>query len=211
MTPDRETANRFDDLVRTAIRDRKAGRAEIVSQLAALPLEKLASVPPSALASIGPRGLAVLAARRADLAGLAPKAETKREVPATASAAVPRNRNKHRAFLPTLWLCCGIVLVAMSFEPAAVLMRGMSSDDLLSRNENSWPRCHRLDQFTDGCVYRTSAPSLTFRRAATYLRMDVSDLTRLNPHLIASSTTPLATGSLIVVLRDIARISGETQ
>ncbi len=73
MTHDPKTPVDFDALVQTAIREGKDGRAEIVRQLCALPLERLAAVPASALALIGPEGLAALAARRAEFAGLAPK------------------------------------------------------------------------------------------------------------------------------------------
>lgn len=208
MTHDRKTPVDFDALVQTAIREGKDGRAEIVRQLCALPLERLAAVPASALALIGPEGLTVLAARRAEFAGLAPKpGPMVGSSPATATK-TPANAVRRWRFSPTVWLCAGIVLAALSFDRIAAMTLPPASSGPLSRNASDWPRCLRLDARTDGCVYRTSGNRLSLTKAAALLRIDAGDLAGLNRHLAGNGNQPLPAGSLIVVLRDRARLIG---
>lgn len=208
MMHDPKTQVDFDELVKTAIREGKDGRAEIVRQLSVLPLERLASVPASALALIGPEGLAALAARRAEFAGLAPKAAPMvRSGPATVMTAPARAVRRWR-LSPTVWLCTGIVLAALSFDRIAAMALPSASSGPLSRNASEWPRCHRLDRHTDGCVYRTGGNRLSLARAATLLRMEAGDLAGLNRHLAGNGDQRLPAGSLIVVLRDRTRLSG---
>lgn len=211
MTHDPGQQTDFDALVRTAIREGRDGRAEIVRQLCALPLERLAAVPASALALIGPEGLATLAAHRAEFAGLAPKrGPITGSVPAIAMTAPMRPARRWRVS-PTIWFCTGIVLAAMSFDRmAAMVVPPPSTAKPLSRNASDWPRCQRLDRHTDGCVYRTGGNRLTLARAAVLLRMDAGDLAGLNRHLAGNGDQPLPVGSLIVVLRDRTRLSGRS-
>ncbi len=211
MTHDPVQLTDFDALVRTAIREGRDGRAEIMRQLCALPLERLATVPASALALIGPQGLAALAARRAEFAGLAPKpGPITGSVPATAMAAPVRPVRRWHVS-PTIWLCTGIVLAALSFDRvAAMVSPPPSASRPLSRNASDWPRCLRLGRHTDGCVYRTGGNRLTLARAAALLRMDAVDLAGLNRHLAGIGDQPLPAGSLIVILRDRTRLSGRS-
>jgi len=211
MTHDPGQQTDFDALVRTAIREGRDGRAEIVRQLCALPLERLAAVPASALALIGPEGLAVLAAHRAEFAGLAPKrGPITGSVPAIAMTAPVRPARRWRVS-PTIWLCASIVLAALSFDRvAAMVAPPPSASGPLSRNASDWPRCQRLDRHTDGCVYRTGGNRLTLARAATFLRMDAGDLAGLNRHFAGIGDRPLPAGALIVVLRDRTRLSGRS-
>lgn len=200
----------FDKVVKTAIREGKDGRAEIVRQLCALPLERLAAVPPAALAMIGPEGLAALAARRAEFAGLAPKpGPMVMSSPATATAA-PARVVRRRVLSPTVWLCAGIVLAALSFDRLAAMVVPPGLAGPLSRNASDWPRCLRLDARTDGCVYRTGGDRLSLARAAALLRMDAGDLAGLNRHLVGNGYQSLPAGSFIVVLRDPTRLSGSS-
>lgn len=211
MTHDPGQQTDLDALVRTAIREGRDGRAEIVRQLCMLPVERLATVPASALALIGPDGLAALAAHRTEFAGLAPKTgPITGSVPATAMTAPVRLVRRWRVS-STIWLCAGIVLSALSFDRmAAMVMPSPSATGPLSRNASDWPRCQRLDRHMDGCVYRTGGNRLTLARAAALLRMDASDLAGLNRHLTGNGDQPLPTGSLIVVLRDRMRLSGRS-
>jgi hypothetical protein len=208
MMRDPKTQVDFDALVQMAIREGKDGWAEIVRQLCALPLERLAAVPSSALALIGSEGLAALAACRAEFAGLAPKpGAIIGSVPATAMTAPKRPARRWRVS-PTIWLCAGIVLAALSFDRVAAMVVQAPVAGPLSRNASQWPRCERLDQHTDGCVYRTGGSRLTLARAAALLRIDAADLSNLNRHLAGNGDQPLPAGSLIIVLRDRARLSG---
>jgi hypothetical protein len=208
MTHDPGQQTDFDALVRTAIREGRDGRAEIVRQLCALPLERLAAVPASALALIGPEGLAALAAHRAEFAGLASKpGPIVGDGPAMVMTTPTRPVRRWRVS-PTVWFCAGIVLAAMSFDRvAAVVAPPPSATGPLSHNASDWPRCQRLDRHTDGCVYRTGGNRLTLAKAATFLRMDAGDLASLNRHLAGIGDQPLPAGSLIVVLRDRTRLS----
>ena len=208
MTHDPQQSTDFDALVQTAIREGRDGRAEIVRQLCRLPVERLATVPASALALIGPEGLATLAAQRAEFAGLAPKpSPIVMSGPATAMTAPTRPVRRWR-ISPTVWLCAVIVLAALSFDRIVAMALPSASSGPLSRNASDWPRCLRLDARTDGCVYRTSGNRLSLARAATLLRMEAGDLAGLNRHLAGNGDQPLPAGSLIVVLRDRARLIG---
>lgn len=196
----------FEAHVQRAIREGRDGRAEIVRQLCALPLDKLASVPPSALAMIGPEGLAALAAQRPEFSGLAPKpaaALTSASMTEHARPALPRRR-----ISPVAWLCATILFAATFYDRLAVIAAPQGSSSLPSTNASKWPRCLRLDPSTDGCVYRTGGHSLTLARAAVLLQLEPSDLAELNGHLAKSGSGPLPTGSLIVVLRDRTRLVG---
>ncbi len=129
-----------------------------------------------ALALIGPEGLAALAARRAEFAGLAPKpGPMLGSSPATATK-TPAHAVRRWRFSPTVWLCVGIVLAALSFDRIAAMTLPPASSGPLSRNASDWPRCLRLDAHTDGCVYRTSGNRLSLSRAAALLRIDAGDL-----------------------------------
>ncbi len=211
MKPDRSVSIPFDVLVKTAMREGKSGRAEIVRHLAELPPEKLRNVPPSALALIGPKGLAALARKRSDMAGLAPKPPTAKTQGSRTAAPASEQTWKPGRFLSVAGLCCGIIAAAMSFDTVGALAGRSFSSDLMPRDAGVWPRCQRLDWLTDGCVYKTGGSSLTLFQAAEYLEMNVGDLARLNRHLDATGTERLAAGSRIVVLRDPARISGESR
>lgn len=208
MTHDPQTPTDFDALVQTAIREGKDGRAEIVRQLSVLPLEQLASVPPSALALIGPEGLAALAARRAEFAGLAPKPRPVAGSSPVMTTTAPTRSVRRWRLSPTVWLCTGIVLAALSFDRLAAIAGSPVPERPLSRNASDWPRCLRLDPRTDGCVYRTGGNRLSLASAATLLRMNAGDLAGLNRHLAGNADQPLPAGSLIVVLRDRRRLSG---
>jgi hypothetical protein len=208
MVYDPKQSTDFDALVQTAIREGKDGRAEIVRQLCVLPLERLASVPPSALALIGPEGLAALAARRAEFAGLAPKPRPMPGSVPMAAMTTPVRSTRRWVLSPAVGLCAGIVLAALSFDRLAAIAVPPTAAGPLSRNASDWPRCLRLDRHTDGCVYRTGGNRLSLPRAAALLRMDAGDLAGLNRHLARNGEQPLPAGSLIVVLRDRARLSG---
>ncbi|MEP3669534.1 MAG: hypothetical protein ABJN42_22685, partial [Roseibium sp.] len=208
---DRSVSIPFDVLVKTAVREGKSGRADIVRHLAELPLEKLRNVPPSALSLIGPKGLAALARRRSDMAGLAPKPQAATTTGSRTTILTPDWTWKPCRLLFVVGLCCGIIAVVMSFDKVVALAGRSYSGDLLPRDAGEWPGCQRLDRLTDGCVYRTGGSSLTLVQAAEYLEIDARDLGRLNRHLNAAGTERLAAGSRIVVLRDPGRISGESQ
>lgn len=208
MTHDPKTQVDFDELVKTAIREGKDGRAEIVRQLSVLPLERLASVPASALALIGPEGLAALAARRAEFAGLAPRSGPMVGSGLAPAMIAPARTVRRWRVSPTVWLCAVIILAALSFDRIAAMALPSASSGPLSRNASDWPRCLRLDRRTDGCVYRTGGNRLSLARAATLLRMEAGDLAGLNRHLAGHGNRPLPAGSLIVVLRDRARLIG---
>ncbi|MDF1607538.1 hypothetical protein PZ897_05060 [Hoeflea sp. YIM 152468] len=213
MTHDSKGLTEFDNLMQKAISDGKDGRAEIVRRLAMLPLDKLASVPPSALAMIGPEGLAALAAQRSEFAGLAPKpypiASKAAATPPFDAVAKPE-LVKGRRLSPTVLISTAVILAALSFD-RVVAMTGLSpAGGSISRNAMEWPRCLRLDRYSDGCVYRTGSSRLSLVGAAGLLHMDVHDLADLNRHLAGSAITPLPASSLIVILRDRSRLSGRS-
>lgn len=207
MAADDNGSSALPAILDRAIREGGEGRGEIMDRLAAMPVEELASLPPSALAMIGPGGLAELARRRADLAGLAPKMMPETESGATIRGREARNGTRSRGGLfPALRLACGIVAAALSLELLGPLALSMREKEPLSHNAGEWPRCVRLDRFTDGCVYRTGGGRLTLERAAVLLAVDPDGLRRLNPHLSDFDGRPVPAGSSIVVLRDLDRI-----
>lgn len=218
MKTDREkSGDRFTDITKQAIEEGKLGRRELIEKLAAMSLEELSSVSPSAMALIGPRGLAMLAAGRADLAGLAPKPT----VEAGAKSPERETREgraqqggasaKPRQFL-TLWWSSGIVAVAMAFDLLSPMVAPRPLATTLSRNASEWPRCKRLDRLTEACVYRTGGGGrLTLEGAADNLGMTPDGLALLNSHLAAFRDRPLPPDSLVVVLRDFGRLSGGTR
>lgn len=215
MTHDKGAQTEFDTIIKKAVRDGKDGRAEIIRELAMLPLDKLASVPSWALAMIGPEGLAALAARRSEFAGLAPKLQpsavtaSAKLTPGSVGSAPTPGRPAMRAFKsPIVWLCLASLTIGLWFDWLSV--HTGSGAMPLSTRASEWPRCLRLDRHTDGCVYRTGGSRLTLAGAASYLEMDAKELAQLNAHLRVDMMMPLPAGSLFIVLRDRSRVSGRS-
>ncbi|MBU2325899.1 MAG: hypothetical protein KJ755_00865 [Alphaproteobacteria bacterium] len=212
MTHDQGAQTEFEMIIKKAIHEGKDGRAEIVRELAMLPLDKLASVPSWALAMIGPAGLAALAARRSEFAGIAPKFQpfavtaSAKVMPGSVGSAPTPGRPAMRAFKsPIVWLCLASLTIGLWFDWLAV--HAGSGAMPLSTRASEWPRCLRLDRHTDGCVYRTGGSLLSLAGAASYLELDAKKLSQLNTHLGVDIMMPLPTGSLIIVLRDRSRVS----
>lgn len=184
----------------------QTGRREIVSRLAAMPIEKLKDVPADVLSLLGPRGLAELAQRRSDLADLLPR-RTPHDPGGLRRDRVARMPTGNQ-FGHALVVAVALALGALAIDLGRDGVRRWVQPVVRPASTAGWPLCQRLDRHVDGCVYRTGSPDMTIARAATLLGMDAVKLWAINKHLATSTSTTaaLAAGSTIIVWRGVGRL-----
>lgn len=194
----------FGARIKTAIAEGRAGRREIASQLARLPLEQLVKALPSLIAMLGPQGFEMLVSMRRDI----PAGVTGR--PAAIEPAgppkLPAATRKVRRRWP-IWAACAVLLAAGPvFDRSWPLLEWMTGNSAPPIRVSTWPSCRSLDGHTDGCLYRTGNPHTTLRHLTDRLGMPVNELTRSNRHLATTVDTPLARGTSVVVWRGTAAL-----
>ncbi|WP_242217600.1 hypothetical protein [Shinella zoogloeoides] len=194
----------FGARITTAMAEGQAGRREIASQLARLPLEQLVKVPPSSFAMLGPEGFEMLVSMRRDIpAGVT--ARTSATAPSTPPKPVEAPRKVRRRW--PIWVVCVALLAAGPvFDRSWPLVERMTGNSMRPIQVSAWPVCRRLDAYVDGCLYRTGSPQTTLRQLAGRLHMPAGDLVRPNRHLTTAPDEPLSRGTLVVVWRGVAKL-----
>lgn len=194
----------FGSRIKTAMAEGQAGRREIASRLARLPLEHLVKVPPSSFAMLGPEGLEMLMSMRRDIpAGMMAEPSTVAQLASSKSATAPW---KERRRWPT-WAVCGVLLAAGPvFDRTWPLLERMAGNSARPVQVSTWPPCRRLDRYVDGCLYRTGYPQTTLRQLADPLGISANELALSNRHIAANVDAPLARGTSIVVWRGTATL-----
>lgn len=189
----------FDARIRKVRAEGKAGRAQIVTRLAALSHEELAKVSPSVISLLGPKGLGILSAMRRDIpTGTAVRLSTAATT-AVGSRPVPGRSNRESW---QIWFCCAVLLGAGPiFDLCRPSIEGVFDSGARPVATSKWPPCPRLDVYTDGCLYRIGGASTSARQLARHLGMSLERLVATNPHLNPHADTPLAKGTPIVVWR----------
>lgn len=194
----------FGTRIKTAMAEGQAGRRELASQLARLPLEQLVKVPPSSFAMLGPEGFEMLVSMRRDIpAGVTARPSTVAPPAPPKPAAAPR---KMRRRWPIWAVCAALLAAGPVFDWSWPLVERMTGNSARPIRVSDWPACQRLDAYVDGCLYRTGGPQTTLRQLADRLHMPADSLVRLNHHLATRSDEALSRGTLVVVWRGVAKL-----
>jgi hypothetical protein len=88
----------------------------------------------------------------------------------------------------------------LAWQPAVALIRPPSA---LSSDVNRWPRCPRLDRYTDACLYVVQE-RLRWSDATQLLVLPLDTLRATNRHLGAGDLLPR--GAVLVVWRGQLRL-----
>lgn len=173
-----------------------AADAAVVTKLKALSADEFARVPRDMLNSLSNEQYKDI------VATVAPHVELK-EPEAPPSPAKPKRHLNWRllprwivAVFAGLLLGSAILIAAISATP---LQEWWSYSTPLSRGTNvaTWPRCQRLTQWTDGCVYRVTR-GLSWSDAASLVELPEIYLRWLNSHIQAD---PIPAGSDLTIWR----------
>lgn len=194
----------FGAQITTAMAEGQAGRREIASQLARLPLEQLVKVPPSSFAMLGPEGFEMLVSMRRDIpAGVTARPSAVAPPAPPKPAAAPRKMRRH---WPIWAFCVALLAAGPVFDRSWPLLERMTGNSMRPLQVSAWPACQRLDAYADGCLYRTGSPHTTLRQLADRLHMPIGGFVRLNRHLSITPDEPLSRGTLVVVWRGVAKL-----